>query len=150
HLLSEAQRGILTALTHRPRALISGFAGTGKTFLAVLQAIRLRRTDLNARILVLCFNANLAAQIRERMLPGDAKIDVAHFHGLCEEAAPFGTPHTKDYYRSECVTYLLQARSRGDVRPYDHILIDEAQDFDSTWIDAVEQLLVDRSTGSLW
>jgi hypothetical protein len=84
------------------------------------------------------------------MLPADAKIEVAHFHGLCEEATPPGTPHTKDYYRSECVTNLLRARSRGDVRPYDHILIDEAQDFDSAWIDAVEQLLVDPSKGNLW
>lgn len=83
HEITEATKGqyrVITLLERVPRAMISGCAGSGKTILALEKARKLAKNG--SRVLVLCFNKNLAARMRSCMVNYDC-VDVFHFHGPC-------------------------------------------------------------------
>ena len=60
--LTEEQFHILEFLADRPRARISGGAGTGKTLLALEKAHRM--AEQGRRVLLLCYHAPLAGRLR--------------------------------------------------------------------------------------
>jgi len=90
--LTEEQMVVLDSLAAHKRAAIEGAAGTGKTVLALEKARRLAKNG--ARVLLLCFNRPLAADLRRqadwlRQAEGLATdgLRVETFHDLCGRTA---------------------------------------------------------------
>lgn len=140
HEATVSQYRTLSLLQRHPRALICGAAGTGKTFLAIEKARRLSETDDTIKILLVCFNIRLAEKLRE-MLTEHKNIDVYHFHGLCTKLCkdavipvpqpdPFAS--TENYFKFDLPDALMEALCNTDYR-YNALIVDEGQDFESTW-----------------
>ena len=137
--LTEEQFQALSLLGDRKRAAIAGCAGSGKTLLAVRKAQQF--ADLGMSVLLTCFNAPLAEELRKRL----PNVDVYHFHGLCKEAADrygYALHDTsgKDYYEEVLPEVLLDA-SEEIGRVYDAIIVDEGQDFKLNYWISLEPLL---------
>jgi hypothetical protein len=149
--LTKNQHEILTALSANHRVCVRGAAGTGKTALAAEQARRL--VAQGHEVLLTCFNRSLGEFLRES-LNDEPRITVMHFHGLCREWAERAGLDTKrapgerseDHYNERLPSLLMDAASALDQR-FGAIIIDEAQDFDSGWITALELLLDDLERG---
>jgi hypothetical protein len=153
--LTEQQYALLDALNRHRRVIISGFAGSGKTLLAAEKAVRLSRQGF--RTLLVCYNSNLATDLRERLTdvaPLWLMLDVDTFHNVCFRLAheygvsiPEGT-HDATYFASVLPAVLPEVARRSKAR-YDAIVVDEAQDFDSRWWQPLHALLRDRDSG-IW
>ena len=155
--LTEEQFTVLNVLNHQRRAAICGCAGSGKTMLALEKATRLAKAGF--RVLLTCFNRNLAAYLRSKVTKIPS-LDVYPFLSLCEELVreagcappkPLETDKqgTCDYYDYLLPEALLNAVDTLDVR-YDAIIVDEGQDFrDNYWI-PLQTLLHDPDEGILY
>ena len=150
-VLTAEQQAVVRLLTTRDRVLVSGYAGTGKTFMAVNRAVTIWDTKTKAgahpRIGIVCFNVALAQQIRQEMLPPDTGIEVFYFHQLCDEAgreAGMEAVLNKDeaYLSRGCVERLEESFLSGRLRPFDALIVDEAQDLEPAWIVAMDECLL--------
>ena len=157
--LTENQFLILDSLGCRPRAAISGCAGSGKTMLAMEKARRLANEGFN--VLFTCFNKNLALWIRDvftsDQLTVGNRIYVTHYHGLavelCRRAGVLlPTPPAEDSrdigtYLSEVLPEKLHEAVTSLRVRFDAIVVDEGQDFADIWWIALLDLLKDRENG---
>ena len=150
--LTEQQYRLLDYLGNRPRALISGSAGTGKTLLAVEKAKRLAQAGF--RVLFTCFNINLALWVERQLANTD--VVARHFHGICYDVAerasrPIEREASEDdgAYYDRFADALLEATPHTDER-FDAIVVDEAQDFREEWWVALTSLLEDPEDGILY
>lgn len=151
--LTEQQHMALDLLARRRRALVAGIAGSGKTLLAVEKAARL--ADAGARVLLTCYNKNLAAELRRRL--GDREgLRVQHFHELAYEIAeaagtlPAERSYDETFFMETLPEALLQAIEAGDAPQYDAVIVDEGQDFAPSWWIPLEALLAEPADGILY
>jgi len=151
--LTQEQYSVLDGLNRHRRMVISGFAGSGKTMLAAEKAARLARQGF--RVLLTCYNRNLAQDLRER-LNWVGAFDLYNFHDLCirlvrEAGLPVltGTESDADFYERILPNALLKA---SDIlhRRYDAIIIDEGQDFLETWWPPLLHLLHNSEQGIVY
>jgi len=125
------------------RALVKGFAGSGKTFLAVRRAVELAQSG--ADTLFLCYNRHLADHLGRQMAE-EPNIKVATFHELADEWARYVPGQTfpsnpdQEFWETGAADLLTEAIDEREIR-YDAILVDEAQDFRETWWLPVELML---------
>lgn len=156
--LTEQQYDILTFLTVHDRAMISGCAGSGKTMLAVEKARRL--ADDGKRVLFTCYNKALAQWLEDTYTHDD--ITFQHFHSLAF-AIPkqIGKPirwiselegvEEADYWESVVPGALFDAAAAlPEGERYDAIIVDEGQDFKSTYWEALQMMLNDPDGGVLY
>jgi superfamily I DNA/RNA helicase len=143
--LTQQQYKLLAYLRNHPRAAIQGCAGSGKTMIAVEQARRLAAQG--CRVLFVCFNKALPARLKDHPSLVN-KVDVYHFHGLCEamaEKAGITIPllpesDSSDYFNR--VLPELLADATEEIGPqYDAIVVDEGQDMRDEWWISLEFLL---------
>lgn len=158
HQATLSQYRVLTHLKRHNKALICGSAGSGKTFLAMEKAKRIIDEDKSAKVLLICFNKNLASMIKEKLQPLGESVDVFHFHGLCSELFkraeipfPVKDPHSSDkaFFEEVLPSALLDVLDVLDSR-YDSIIVDEAQDFNASWWLPLQCLLDDLKDGLLY
>ena len=126
HRLLQEQANILNFLTEQKTAVINGAAGTGKTLVAMEKA---RRHAANGeKVLFLCFNNLLKNHLSEQY-PSDY-IDYYTISGfacrLCHTAEP-------DY---TMLNRILEDMWDAGTFPYQHVIVDEGQDFGS---DSIEE-----------
>lgn len=128
---------------------VEGCAGTGKTVLAAReaarQAARLPR-DGKHRLLMLCFNHNLAHSLRRRPeLHEQADVlTVTNFHEYCEHTLlePAGMGHLinrsghGDPLSAEALAYMMTHAKNAPA--YDAVFVDEAQDFCLAWWELIK------------
>ena len=133
------QSNLLNFLEEQPYAVINGAAGTGKTMIAVEKARR--HAESGDKVLFLCYNKMLVDFLKEN-----------HHHenifyytidklacDLCRTAKP-------QYDLLEEKLYDLYVNGKF---PYNHIIIDEGQDFgkegieESNIIDTLESIILD-------
>jgi hypothetical protein len=127
------------------RLRVIGTAGSGKTQLAV--QVMKDAVARGARPLYVCFNRPLADHIA-KIAPPEAK--VANYHQLCDWIAR-DAGHTPDFSGAGVFEQLearfaeapIAARWRFDV-----LIVDEGQDFQPPWVDALARLL--RPDGAWW
>ncbi|MDD5420079.1 MAG: NERD domain-containing protein, partial [Methanomicrobiaceae archaeon] len=130
--LTPLQYHILAMLQGRKRVAISGAAGTGKTVLAMEEAVRCASRGL--RVLLTCYNRALGLHM-QKTLSGCERITIGHYHGFCttvfreagislERNVP-GRRLFLDQYPEALITAL---ELLPDTR-FDAIIIDEGQDF---------------------
>ena len=141
---AETFNGVLRA---NRRALVKGFAGSGKTFLAVRRAVELARDG--ADTLFLCYNRHLADHLA-RQMTGEPNVKVATFHELADEWAryvpgrQFPRHPDQEFWETGAADLLIEAIEEADIH-YDAVLVDEAQDFREAWWVPVELLLRENS-----
>lgn len=120
------QVALLNYLDEQNNAIINGLAGTGKTVMAVEKARR--HSEKDEKVLFLCYNAFLNEHLRETYsYPHVSYYTVAGLsQKLCEKV---------DYKALQ--EKLIKMFLEGTF-PYQHVIIDEGQDFGKEEIDEVE------------
>lgn len=147
-VLDHKQEARARSIGHGHR-LVYGVAGSGKTVVLLARA-RMLAKDASKRVLLLCFNKELARRFREE-LRGNPNIDAINFHGW---VARNGVPLEDDYSpeaeerRAKAFLQLLQAGG-GEAGKYDAVLIDEAQDFNPLWFTCAKYALKQPDDGDL-
>ena len=149
--LTEEQFRLLDFLGRNRRVAISGCAGSGKTTLAVEKARRL--AEQGFRVLLTCFNVNLAEFLRgDETLP--RHLDIVSFHklasDLCRRARLSYSGPADDRYFDEVLPEQLM-RAVDQLGPqYEAIIVDEGQDFRDNWWLPLQCLLHDPDHGCLY
>jgi len=151
--LTETQIRYLDFLSAAPVALIEGGAGTGKTTLA---AERARRASAKGRSVVLvCFNSPLAVHLSAEL--AETAASVTTFHGFCgrmcsvvgvDVDAVRAACDERTFWAERLPSLLADIGLEDPPETYDDLIIDEAQDFRSEWVDALRLFL--RPAGSLF
>jgi hypothetical protein len=143
-LLTNEQCQTLIEIDELPRVIIRGGAGTGKTVLAMEEAVR--RAHQGLRVLLTCYNKPLAAHLNQK-IGSEPNIMIRTFHTLCAEAVekaalsiPEGISET-DKFRNVYPELFLKSLQVLKKLRFDVIIIDEGQDFLPSWINALENSL---------
>lgn len=119
HRLLKEQAGILNYLDEQRIAVINGAAGTGKTMIAVEKAFR-HAAD-NEKVLFLCYNNQLKQYLSDTY-PHE-NIDYFTISGFACKMCATSTPN---YAK---LRLLLDDLYLSESFPYQHIIVDEGQDF---------------------
>ncbi len=126
--LTNEQARIIEFLDDQDKAVISGFAGTGKTVIALEKARRLSAKGEN--VLLLCYNAALKNWLRKNF---DApKISIENFHSLAAKFVKSAKDGDFEHLADKFVEYIADDSKAWE---YTSVIIDEGQDFKSDWID---------------
>jgi len=134
--------------------LLRGVAGSGKTLILCCRAKYLAKTNPGWRILVLCYNVTLSCYIQhiidnlEVEADNDSTIEVCNFHFWI--AKHWGIKSAASEIPEEEILQVCQGIEQGKLNgpQYDAVLIDEGQDFESSWLRLVLSTLK-AETGSL-
>lgn len=145
--LTPQQFHILDSIAHLHRVAVGGGAGTGKTILAMEDALRL--AESGARTLLTCLSPDLAAELQGRLR--GKPVEVLSFPALCaslgesaglaDASAPFSSDRSPEL--------LVDAVALNAGLAFDAIVVDEGQDFRSHWWIALESLLKDSAVSVL-
>jgi UvrD-like helicase C-terminal domain/AAA domain/Nuclease-related domain len=126
--------------------LIFGVAGSGKTVLLIARAKLVAKLTPKARVLVLCYNNMLSVYLADA-LRSCHSVAVRTFHGWARDKRA-GYDRDDDSELGEQLLATIKEES-SDTKKYDTILIDEAQDFDSSWFPCVLAAMKDPVNGDL-
>ena len=159
--LTEEQFDLLEMLKANERVAVAGGAGTGKTLLAMEKARRLAGDDEGPlRTLLVCYNRPLA-EFLSSLAPSACQdnLTVTTFHSLCADFArqtgqrlsdPDAPALPQSYFEHDLPMALLEAvADKPDLR-FDAIIVDEGQDFPSTWWTALELAATRGSEGLMY
>jgi hypothetical protein len=149
--LTQEQFIMLDFLGRHRRVAISGCAGSGKTTLAVEKGRRL--AEQGFRVLLTCFNVNLAAFLgSDQTLP--RQLDVVNFHRLAQDLVrKAGLTHVglrDDHYFDAILPELMMEAVDRLGPQYDAVIVDEGQDFHDNWWVPLQCLLHDPDQGILY
>ena len=152
--LTHEQANLLNRFARERRLAVHGCAGSGKTMLAVEQAKRLAAKDQD--VLFVCFNTRLRDHLRAR--EKRSGVEFQNFHALCRQLAgkagielpsyPAGEA-PPEYFSEELPLALIEAIDVLGPQ-YDAIFVDEAQDLENTWLEALMMALKDPDEGQIW
>lgn len=145
--LIQEQCRLLDYLEFQRNAVINGAAGTGKTMIAVEKA---RRHSVDGEsVLFMCFNSKLKDYLNDNYAYPNVKYYT--FPGfamsLCNTSSP-------DY--GLLVERLTDYLVSPEEFPYQHIIIDEGQDFGQEYMksdevfDALESIVLDKENGTFY
>lgn len=140
------QNSILDILYHYHQVRLVGGAGTGKTYIAMKKAVR--DAENGKQVLVLCRNEELSKNIRV-LLPDIPQITCTTFESL------MGDILGDDFFHSPvntngCYCCFDMLGEKKNIKKYDSIIIDEAQDFDIDMGLSVRCLLKDDKHSDLY
>lgn len=130
HRLLREQAGILNFLEDQSSASINGAAGTGKTMIAIEKAQR--NAAENQSTLFLCYNSQLKNFLSENY--SNPKI---HYYTIAGLACKLCNTTFPDYKRMKNV---LEDMYFSGAFPYDHVVVDEGQDFGSEILEQTDIL----------
>ena len=150
--LTAEQAWILDSLSDNREMAIPGGAGSGKTVLAIENAIR--SASEGRRTLLTCFNAPLAAHLRAVCQSRDGLI-VASFHAVCRTLAqkagvdlpPDGDQSLFEHLLPEA---LVEAVGNNPDLGFDTVIVDEGQDFRDSWLNALRLSVRDPERGGFY
>jgi Nuclease-related domain/AAA domain len=141
--LTDEQIRIFKSIQRNRRAIIRGGPGTGKTLLSIARAKKLAEEGF--RPLWTCYNELLSKVVAAELLPYG--IDATTFHALCMREATraklsLPRPLTHEFWTKGAAELLVEAAAKNGTT-YDAIIVDEGQDFNQCWFDALETLSSD-------
>lgn len=145
--VNQVQDLYLSLVNGYKRALISGGAGTGKTFLAIKKAKGLAAA--NMKVLLLCFTRQLAEHINLNHIQGCKSIDCFNYHEYIKQIIgleKYKSMFTETSGSMEGITQLLQG-PKYKLPKYDAIIIDEGQDFEDIWYKSISLLFKNTEEG---
>ena len=120
-----------------PRTVVRGAAGTGKSVIAVERASQL--SNEGKKVLFLCFNELLATHVRSGLAadPRASNVEVRHAHELYRELILNAgllsrldeyDPSEPAFFREVFPELAAEALCESPVKPWDVLVVDEAQD----------------------
>ena len=134
--------------------VIKGPPGSGKTLVLVHRCCQLYRYRPGAkRILLVCYNIALVSYLRRLLqekgiVLGEGGVQVLHFYELCSRILGEKIHYENeenDYYSLITDKALEKVNSgEGRIRPFDAILVDEAQDFNNGMLKTISGLLAPK------
>ena len=150
--LTEAQYQSFSRLLVAPRVSVPGTAGSGKTLIA--KWIANEYAIRGKRVLLLCFNKNLASWMRCDESLKASGVEIASFFSLCRKIVgqanyPWEASLHDDFWTKRAAMLFSDALNKVEER-YDVVIVDEAQDFHSDWWFPVQFLLKDTENGGLY
>lgn len=138
---------ILTMLRGNRQWMVEGGVGTGKTFLALQQAIWLAEHGDGQEVLFLAYNLLLAERLEKmvaRLKLKRGRIVVRSWEALLDEIISIEgmgleVPEDKSarfgYFAEELPTYVKMVIDEGKLKPmYDALVVDEAQDHNTRFV----------------
>jgi hypothetical protein len=144
---TEQQLEILDDLELNRKTAVMGYAGTGKTILAVEFAKRL--ADTGKKVLLVFYNRMVANTVRYGLGP-ESTIECATFHSIARKVIEPGDPiwwranakkDDSEFWETEAPLKMLEVLE-SQAPSYDAIIVDEGQDFKTEWFETLEKLLV--------
>ncbi|WP_276308558.1 nuclease-related domain-containing DEAD/DEAH box helicase [Thermoflavimicrobium daqui] len=157
---TEEQCRALDSLEDNPRCFFRGGAGTGKTMIAMESAKR--SAIRKQKTLFLCYNWPLANKLKRDLKGIENYVTVSHFHGFLSllsenkisklrKKKPNEYFNSRVYLQDDLPNFALESIWYGDFRPFDKIIIDEAQDLlKENYLDVVDALLDGGLAGGKW
>ncbi|MCP1662139.1 MULTISPECIES: nuclease-related domain-containing DEAD/DEAH box helicase [Methanocalculus] len=142
--LTPLQYQILAGFASTRRVAISGSAGTGKTILAMEEAVRC--IHAGERVLLTCYNRPLSEYMKKTIGDRDLLM-IGNYHKVCDdlfsEACIDVDRSTVDsrLFLEKYPTHLLEALSTLPERRFDTLIIDEGQDFPPRLLQSLESAL---------
>ena len=146
-VLDLEQEQIARNFVGRGHRILFGVAGSGKTVILIARAKYQSERHPDHSILVLCFNKALSLYL-EAALRGYSNIAVKTFHDWARiefRMQRFGE-EKDEAYDAELIEHLEQ---HGAKARYDCILIDESQDWNMAWFQAILHAAKDAEHGDL-
>lgn len=152
-VFTEEQYHCLDQLRDNPRCLFRGAAGTGKTMIA-LESTR-RHLFEKKRTLLVCYNVLLGNWLATQFSLTKEGLTVSSFHRflmkLGSGKSDVSTPNSNDYFKYDLPLMALDAVDRGEIEPFDHLIIDEGQDLiRPEYLDVFDALLKGGLAGGNW
>ena len=134
--LAAEQEALLSFVSPNPRYVVSGSAGTGKTWLAVEQAKRWAREGM--RVAFVTYGRGVATLVKSmaaEMPRRDRPDFIGTFHELGNRWGVSAPPGSKqDYWDIEIPRQMVEAASGvGPGERFEAFVVDEAQDFADSW-----------------
>ena len=134
--LASQQEALLSFVSPNPRYVVTGSAGTGKTWLAVEQAKRWAHEGLRVAFVTYGRGVTTLVQALVDEMPRRDRPDfVGTFHQLGYSwgvVAPEGSD--QDYWDVEIPRLMIEASGAMDPgQRFDAFVVDEAQDFADSW-----------------
>lgn len=158
--LTMEQANLLRVTRLLNRVEIRGGAGSGKTVLAIRQALDLasgRLTGERQRVAVVCYSYGLAQQLRRSLLDGVSRKRQPAFVGTFEDlgrlwGVQIDADRNDSQFWEERLPLLMAdaAAHLSDGHRFDSIIVDEAQDFADAWWTPLVAALRDEEAGGLF
>ncbi len=146
-ILTEEQQRILDETELDKEKIFFGSAGTGKTFLAMEKAKRLANQRL--RVLLTCFNRNLAKFMRSEIT--SHKVEIANFHDFIFRTLQVQNPaltvpdspvEVSEFFRNTLPELAFDYFSNlSPAEKFDALIVDEGQDFQEEWYFCLRSML---------
>ncbi|GAA6394334.1 ATP-binding domain-containing protein [Clostridiales bacterium] len=140
--INQTQDVVIDLLMHYPRAFVIGGAGTGKTWIGIK---KIKRCILSGKHpLYLCYNATLAARVKEHI-----GMDGADIYSIDKFAETIlGAAYETAPIVNGCKEYANLLEQLPVLQQYDLVIVDEAQDFTEDWAYCANLLVKEK--GSLY
>lgn len=120
--LTDEQYDVLESLSDNERTLVSGMAGTGKTWFGMEQARRIYWAG--QRVLYVCFNKSISDFVSFQFEKEGLDIDVGTLHSLMLRGNPVEGDTTEFFEQILPFNFL-----KSDIEfEYDYLIVDEGQD----------------------
>lgn len=141
--MSQEQFALFQRLAQKPRLVVEGGAGSGKTVLACEKAIRLGAAGMHVGLF--CHNSLLARRLRQ-FTEGQPNVKVYDFNGYMQNILDrrydyrtqweiYESPNDEQIYAATDI--LLNGNWPEDLK-FDAVVVDEGQDFDKDCLDILE------------
>ncbi len=140
--INQIQDVVIDMLSNYKRAFLVGGAGTGKTWIGIKKVRRCAYEGKKA--LFICYSKALATYVKE--IIADDRVDCYDYEGLIFEL--FGDICGQMPFNQGVKEYSSLFLQNPEVKKYDLIVVDEAQDFTEDWAFSVNLML--KQEGSLY
>lgn len=140
--LAEDQLAFFESIITTPKLAVSGGAGTGKTMLATSTAIEFGNSGKS--VLLMCFNRLLQNALQNTVKSKSVKINTFHsfvydyinkYDPKWLQSVNFQDPN---YYNTTLPNKFYKVlEQHPPALKFDGLIIDEAQDFENSWIEAM-------------
>lgn len=138
-VINRVQDGYIYFLTNIRQFYVRGGAGTGKTWIAMKMA-EMEAEDENKNVMFLCASPHLATMVREKI---SEKITVYDISTLVAEVSK-----NPDGYKAPKYEGIVDS-IKENIKKYDALFIDEAQDFSEDLAFLSKSMLVDEQNSRI-